>query len=233
MVQPWITVDQLGNQTDPDTAAWAVEAATWILYKLTGEKYAGINSTTEVYSRRQETLGFPVKAQIIGGEIVHVPTGRSARTNRIRLNKTPARSIEMVRVGGRILDKSSYQLRNNMYLVRTGNGTWDSALNSEIEVTYTYGTEPPAMGITAAIRLANELIWNDQDSELCTLPERISSSVTRQGVSYTILDPQEFLDKGRTGVTVVDMFITASNPSRAKKRPRVFSPTAYRAERIN
>ena len=40
----------------------------------------------------------------------------------------------------------------------------------------------------------------------CALPERITN-VTRQGVSWTILDPQEFLDKGYTGMSRVDQWL--------------------------
>lgn len=40
----------------------------------------------------------------------------------------------------------------------------------------------------------------------CALPERITN-VTRQGVSWTILDPQEFLDKGFTGMSRIDSWL--------------------------
>lgn len=231
MVQPWITVDDLVEGDDP-SAAWAVEAACWILYHLSGEKYAGIQSTTEVYtSRVRETsdVGLPV-AQLQDGRIIHRAKGSSG-VARFKLKHTPIRSIESIKVGGKLMDPSRYQLRNNTHIVRTDNRLWD--LTSELEISYTYGVNPPAMGIAAAIRLANEFIWNDQDSEKCTLPERISSSVSRQGVSYTVLDPQDFLDQGRTGITIVDMFINTANPAKAKKRPRVITPDGFKAERIN
>lgn len=230
MIQPWITTDDIMEADDP-SAEWAVDAAIWILYKLTGEKYAGEQTITEVYSTRSNELQYMSKSvQVVGGNIVHVsPNGQSV-SKRLQLKHTPVRSIDEVRIGGKLLPSSSYQLRGNKYLVSTGS-FWP--IHKEIEITYTHGTNPPRLGIAAAIRLANELVWNDRGDEQCTLPERISSSVTRQGVSYTILDPQDFLDKGRTGITIVDLFINTANPSRAKKRPRVFSPTSYRSERIN
>lgn len=229
MVQPWISTSDVVDKNSP-AAAWAVDAATWILYKLTGEKYSGLVQTTEVYSSSLPVANnFPKSAQVVGGEITHLPAVAGSR--RLRLKHSPVREIELVMVNGRRLDPSKYQLRNNMYLVRTDGQNWSPS--GELEVSYTYGTMPPAMGIAAAIRLANEFIWNDEDSENCTLPERISSSVTRQGVSYTVLDPQDFLDKGRTGITIVDMFINTANPSGAKKRPRIFTPDGLKAERIN
>ena len=46
----------------------------------------------------------------------------------------------------------------------------------------------------------------------CALPERITS-VTRQGVSWTVLDPQDFLDKGYTGMSRVDHWLAAVKPT--------------------
>jgi len=40
----------------------------------------------------------------------------------------------------------------------------------------------------------------------CALPERITN-ITRQGVSWSILDPQDFLDKGFTGMSRVDNWL--------------------------
>lgn len=57
----------------------------------------------------------------------------------------------------------------------------------------------------------------------CVLPERVTS-VSRQGMSWTLLDPQDFFEKGRTGIYEVDLLISTINPSRAKRRARVFSP---------
>ena len=73
--------------------------------------------------------------------------------------------------------------------------------------------------------LANELLLADSNSPDCRIPERVQS-VSRQGVSWTMIDPQDFLDKGRTGIYEVDMLIRAVNPSGAKRRVRVFSPVA-------
>lgn len=232
MIQPWITVDDLAEPTNPD-APWAVEAASWILFKLSGEKYPGVREVTEYYS--VDAAGnLSMTAELINGQMHNLPA-RSARyegLTRIRLRNSPVLSVSSVRMLGRELTAGEYQLRNSAYLVRAQKLPWITDPINEIEVTYRYGSPPPSMGQTAAIRLANEFIWNEQDSDRCTLPERISSSVTRQGVSYTILDPQEFIKEGKTGVYTVDMFLQAANPSGAKKKPKVFSPDIPRGERI-
>ena len=62
----------------------------------------------------------------------------------------------------------------------------------------------------------------------CVLPQRVTP-ISRQGVSWTLLDPQDFLDNGRTGIYHVDLFLRTVNPDRARLRSRVFSPDLHRA----
>ena len=62
----------------------------------------------------------------------------------------------------------------------------------------------------------------------CSLPERVTS-VSRQGMSWTLLDPQDFLESGRTGIYEIDLMLASLNPARALARPRVFSPDLPRA----
>lgn len=45
--------------------------------------------------------------------------------------------------------------------------------------------------------------------EACRLPERINN-VTRQGVSWTIMDPQTFLKEGMTGIGTIDHWLQAA-----------------------
>jgi hypothetical protein len=87
------------------------------------------------------------------------------------------------------------------------------------------------MGQMAARTLAIEFckMWAGED---CELPQRVTS-ISRQGVSYTILDPQDFVQEGRTGLYMVDMFLKSVNPDKARNRARVFSPDTSRARRIN
>jgi hypothetical protein len=56
--------------------------------------------------------------------------------------------------------------------------------------------------------------------------------VTRQGVTYTILDNQSFIDEMKTGIYTIDLFLKTVNPDKAKARARVFSPDTNRARRI-
>lgn len=57
------------------------------------------------------------------------------------------------------------------------------------------------------------------------------TSVSRQGVSYTILDNQEFIEELRTGLYVIDLFLKTVNPDNARRKSKVFSPDQPRARR--
>lgn len=227
----WITaeetVDPQGEATD-----WAIHFASWILFKLTAEKYSGVSTTTEAYSLDVNGQ-FVYRPEVIRGQIHNLHANfNELGASKIRLRHSPVNSVASVSIDGVIVPREEYELRNNAYIVRKNKMPWILDKYREIVVTYSYGTPPPVAGKIAAQRLANEFIWSETGSDRCSLPERISS-VSRQGVSYTVLDPQDFLLNGKTGIYMVDLFLAASNPSKAKKKPRVFSPDKPRGERIN
>jgi hypothetical protein len=91
-----------------------------------------------------------------------------------------------------------------------------------VYVTYTYGNPPPGPLLAAINSLAQEFA-SYREGEDCRLPERITS-VSRQGVSWTILDPQDFLENGQTGIYEVDLALSLYGP-RAFARARVFTPS--------
>jgi len=84
----------------------------------------------------------------------------------------------------------------------------------------------------AARKLATEFarLWNGD--EHCELPQRVTS-VSRQGVSYTILDNQEFIDELRTGLYEIDLFLKVTNPDNARRKSKVFSVDTPRARKYS
>ncbi len=76
-----------------------------------------------------------------------------------------------------------------------------------VRVNYTIGSNlpPGTEGLTAW--LATEY-GKAAQGKACALPERVTN-VTRQGVSWTILDPQEFYEKKMTGMARVDNWLNA------------------------
>jgi hypothetical protein len=229
MATLWISAADTIDPTGPYTES-AVQFASLVLYKLSAEKYNGIQTVTEVYTNDAIT-STASSPHLISGSMYNLPRFTEGHRN-LRLLNTPVRSVSEVRYMGRVLDPSEYSLRNNSYLVRHQSLPWVLDPMNEIEITYSYGTPPPAAGKRAAIRLANELILSDMGSGNCALPERISS-VSKQGVSYTIMDPQEFISNGKVGIYEIDLFLASVNPTKAKKRPKVFLSNGARGERVN
>lgn len=213
MAVRWITEADTNAPTDPNTALH-VEAASWILYKLTAEKYSGIVERTEWYGS-DNTECSTCLSDLTHRHVFY----RTQSQNILRLRGTPVVSITSVSHGGQILDPSQYRILNSMNLSLIGGECWD--LNKGVEVVYNAGTRPPEAGRQAAIRLANEFILSATDASACTLPERVTA-ISRQGMDYTILDPQDFLDNGKTGIYEIDLFLRTANPGGAKKKPRVF-----------
>jgi hypothetical protein len=239
--RPWIDVSELAQPSDPD-AQLAIDAASQILFQLSGQKYAGIFEVTEQYTC--ETTGAPVGCYWDAGEKaywnpfvgtwVYVMEPGRGRQNRllegeyIKLRGVPVTEIVSVSIGGSALPSASYELLNASIVGRVGDGySW--GLCSSPVITYRYGVAPPALGRIAARRLANELILSLQGGD-CRLPSTVTS-VSRQGMSFEIIDPQQFLDGGKLGVYEIDLFLATVNPGKAKKRPRVFSPDMRRPYR--
>lgn len=88
-------------------------------------------------------------------------------------------------------------------------------------VTVTYGREPPQMVKFATAEFACQLIKSCAGGP-CQLPQRIQN-ISRQGITIGMLDPMVFLEKGHTGIYLVDMVINQYNPARLPRRAGVSS----------
>lgn len=247
MSRLWVTPEEMGDAGSSVYAYEASKTASFILWALSGRKYAGTATTTETYQcpcRRTlsirhsaEPALFAVEPYLRDGGVYNsaandVACSCSGVVNgvhtRIRLRGRPVRSISKVMSGGQVVDPDKYQLVNSSQLQGAPGASLDMC---GITVTYTYGTEPPTAGRRAARYLATELV-KSYSGEHCELPERVTS-VSRQGVSLTILDNQTFLDDQRTGIYAVDLFLKTVNPDKARKKPRVFSPDLPRYQRVS
>lgn len=90
-----------------------------------------------------------------------------------------------------------------------------------LTIDYIYGNPPPVEVQRAIDQLATELDLSAGGGE-CNLPSRVTQ-VTREGLSWTVLDPQQFLEGGKTGLYYPDLVISSYGNS-VKLRARVFSP---------
>jgi len=89
-------------------------------------------------------------------------------------------------------------------------------------VKFTYGEDPPQSGKDAATTMATEFarLYSGAANRL---PARIQS-ITRQGVTMTIIDPMQFLDDGLTGLYDVDLFIRQYNRGKQVVPATIWSP---------
>ena len=239
----WVSVEELDSYADHEYAYEAVKVASQLLWSMSGRKYGGINTVTEKYvcASRAYRLGASARnytPELVGGDMYNIPfdefddyaeltTDGMSPSTRLRLRGRPVIKIDAVRDRtGTIVDPSNYYLVDHSTLQARSGTAWAPC---NIEVTYTYGSPPPVTGKAAARVLATEFIklWNGDD---CDLPQRITS-VSRQGISYTILDNQDFIADMRTGLYVVDLFLKSANPDKARAKARVFSPDVPRARR--
>lgn len=229
----WVTVRDLGpNYESSDYAQDAVKAASYLMWTLSGRRYSGITTVTERYVRFAPLINTRLlqEAAIINSRVNKalqiVEPWVSAET-RIRLRGQPVSEIHTVRnVGaGEIVNADSYYIVDKS-AIQFSEGAL--IVPADIELTYTYGTQPPLLGRMAAKRVAIEFIKLWEDDETCALPQRVTS-VTRQGVTYTVLDSQDFLQEMRLGIYEIDLFLKANNPNKAQKRAKVFSPDISKA----
>jgi hypothetical protein len=242
----WIQPEDLGDYSYTEFTEEAIRTASYLLWAMSGRKYTGETTVTERYTctLRNNRMGPSTKTNspvLFGGDVYNIPSGDydeyseltsdgMSPDSRIRLRGRPVTKIHAIRNrNGGIVDPSSYYLVEHS-TVHIKAGTPWTPCNTEI--TYTYGTPVPAIGKMAARTLAIEFIklWSDDDT--CALPQRVTS-VARQGVSYTILDQQDFIQEMRTGMYVIDLFIKTVNPDGARRKSKVFSPDQPRARRYS
>jgi hypothetical protein len=143
----------------------------------------------------------------------------------------PIVEIISVSVDGTVLNPSQYTVFDGCVLVRTDGNVWpwQQELTSPPDqvgafvVNYTRGRALPPSGQVAYGILACELAKAINLDPTCRLPER-TQKVSREGIDIEILDPQDFVASGRTGITEVDQWLHAVNPNKITAPMQVWSP---------
>lgn len=192
------------SSPETDTAQRAREIAEHVMYELLGHRWVWPALTVT--------------------EVVPINPGIST----VSVQGRPVTAVEYVRREGHetflghVLE-SSYRIR---LLEGAPQGSlsidrpWTCASPTRIEVRYTYGSPPPAPVLKAIEDLEREMVKALNRDPGCKLPERVTS-ITREGMTMALIDPQDFLDKGRTGLPQVDMVLSAYNPGGARRRAKV------------
>ena len=248
---PWASVEQLDacctTTASDQQKTDSLFAASEILYALSGRQFPGLCSETiRPCSGGSALPGFswgrwtfpwyPIKS---GGNWLNIGPACGCHISydcacsgipQVNLGRSDVTDIYRVVIDSTELSSSAFRLDEGRYLVRTDGNQWPCCqdLSKDIGETGTwyielaYGVAPPQMGVSAVTKLACELAKSCVGAQ-CDLPERVST-ITRQGVSMTLLDPQDFLTEGRTGLYEVDLFLKAVNPAGLARRGTVWSP---------
>lgn len=98
-----------------------------------------------------------------------------------------------------------------------------AAASGTFGIVYWRGTPVPAAGMRACAVLTCEVLKACYDPDNCRIPKLVEL-IEREGVTYRFVDPQTWLDNGRTGLPEVDLFITSHNPHGHASPPGVYSP---------
>lgn len=146
----------------------------------------------------------------------------------------PVNSIISVTVDGETVDPASYRVDNAQWLVRTHNESiedcWPSMQDFNMDppaadtfvVSYLRGLAVPPVLQKAAGELACE--WAKSCLGLpCRLPSRVTS-ISRQGISVSLVNVDELLRNGLTGLESVDQIIHSVNPFGLASSMKIASP---------
>jgi hypothetical protein len=171
--------------------------------------------------------------------------------NRDLITGRPVQQVLTVTVmpSGKVLDADDYELasgfrlriKSSVPLPGCGAGSSfrgptfpaiPSRSPHEIYVEYVYGSPPPLAVQRAIDYYADQLRLGAANDSTCKLPKRVTS-IQREGMSLTLLDPQDFLEKGRTGLPDVDSVLSAFNRGGAKSRARIFTDRNPPARRLS
>jgi hypothetical protein len=141
--------------------------------------------------------------------------------------------VEVVRVqpNGDTSAVAHRQVGNTIHVLSQGssstplwrtNGSGGPA-ESVYRVTYRFGSTLTPGSRQAALHYARQVYLYLTGSSECDLPEKVTS-IDREGIGITLATPQDFLDRGRTGLPRVDEWLAQINPKRALRPSGVYTP---------
>jgi len=153
----------------------------------------------------------------------------------------PVYSITSVQVGGESLNVTGGDIfvLDQQWLIRVDTSAcWPQCGDQNLapgdpeafEVTYLRGLPVPTALANAYAALACEYAKACLGLP-CRLPSRVSS-ISRQGVTISMVDVNELLRNGLTGLWEVDQVIAALNPNGLKGRTRFWSPDVLEPRQI-
>lgn len=248
---PWCTPDDIcGLPTSAGDAlvARSIASGSWLVWALTGRQFGTCTTTVRPCRECDNDRGLLGWHDLLRANYLlslddalsygypwrltcHCGSHRQCG-HRLAVVALPAPVLSVVQVvqNGIVLDPSAYRVDDRRWLVRLDGEQWPATQNLALDlsesdtfgVTVVRGVPVPQPGVTAAAALSLEFIKSCLPGVECRLPERVTT-ITRQGMTVAMLDPMDFLEKGRTGIAEVDQFIAAANPHGLTRRPSVRS----------
>jgi hypothetical protein len=244
----WVTGDDVAACCSVETSSGvlfdqAASEASALLFELSGRQFSGYCGPRTVRPACDQCFcGYQVlsRGYVIGPWDYGYPLMLcdscliSCSPSRVKLAGYPIRAITQVLINGDVVSPTEYTIWNQRYLTRLDDSRWPVAQDltqadteeSTFSITYTYGADPPAMGVSAAAQLGCELYRACGGDTNCALPQG-TTRVTRQGIVIEKLafTSWAFRDGGwRTGLPLVDAFLQAYNPAGIRRRPTFWSP---------
>ena len=233
------------STVSPAVTALAVTSATEILYALSGRRFGVCEVTSRpcrydcyegpFYTSLAPWMGgsYPQPA-LIGGSWFNLTCGSCGRDcscgalSEVIL-PSPVFQIVRVKIDGGVVPTGSYRLDDNRRLVRTDGGRWPSCNDltrddTEVgtwSITAQYGEAIPDIAQLAMGELACEIVRAATGGD-CRLPAGVTQ-LARQGVTISYPDIGTLWKQGRTGLYLVDAFLSTFNPAGLTRRSRTYS----------
>jgi hypothetical protein len=169
------------------------------------------------------------------------------RLSQIELPGYPVTEIVEVVIDGDVVDSARYRLDDNRLLVYLPASADDARQgwpccqrldladteDDTFSVSYRWGRLPPIDGRMMAARYACQLALASDGDDDCELPPEVVS-VARQGLSFSLADPQAFVLDGRVGLADVDTWVQSILLGRKREGASVYFPQmTQRVRRTN
>ena len=227
---------------DPEVHANALEYGAFVMWATTGRKFGGCERTVRpcVQGCQGGNVGYywadgTWRPYILNGVWRNCFSGCMGFCTcepRCQLYLPgPVLSISPTGISqdGAIVPVDSWRVDNGQWLVRTDGECWTECQDYNLDsgegtlfVTYTKGLEVPSVVLRAAGTLACE--WAKSCvGAACALPQRVQS-VARQGVTISMVEVDDLIQMGLTGIPSVDQVIRNINPYGLTSAMKIASP---------
>lgn len=220
----WCTTEEVTRchpEVDTDTLPFSITYASDILYRLSRKRWPGLCERTRSVCLECSCRRRPCAC---------------ARRDRIDLagSWAIAAVLDVTVDGVSLVGGTDWTLLGNRWLVRLGGYRWPTATDDTdpgaFTVHYLTGAMPPEGGRMAAAAFAAEVAMACTPGADCQIPQHVTQ-ISREGVSYTILDSLRIFSEGRTGVSLTDLWLAAVNADDSVP-PGIFDPGAVRAHLV-